>query len=72
VNTNKNKGTRKSGENKQPKDKIDVHYTKRSYETLMRGNGQNVDVASMQSLLTQNKSGASFLAHKMNNLNFMN
>jgi hypothetical protein len=70
-NTKKPKA-RMSGENKQPKDKF--MYKERSYEALIRGNGnpKNVDITAMQSMLTQKKSGMSFLANKINKINFMN
>jgi len=49
-------------------------YKERSYETLLRNNGNpaGIDTSSMQSMLVQKKAGMSFLAHKMNKIKFMN
>ena len=61
-----------SGENKQPKDKF--MYKERSYEALVRGSGnpKSVDMTVMQNMLSQKKSGMSFLASKIKKINFMN
>lgn len=72
IQTKPKSGKKSSVENRQPKDKF--MYKERSYEALMRNQNphKSVDITSVQNMLAQKKVGSSFLAHKVNKINFMN